>query len=102
MNKSDLGYIVRDTYTPNGTYAKDHRVWLKLLSNAYKEDINLYYKLSYLRGVGTIITINQNNGLRRLEPIIGTQGWIDMAEWEREKRCLISHVETLKKLLAEL
>lgn len=101
MDKSALGEIIRDSYTPNGVYQKDTRVWLDLLGKAYKKNVELFYKLFYLRGVGTIIVV-MPNGTKKLEPIIGTQGWFDMAEWEREKRCLLPHIKELVEILSEL
>ena len=54
--------------------------------------------LQYIRNTGAVLVPNDRYGYI-IKPVIGTQGWMSMEEYERERQPLIQYGEALIRLL---
>lgn len=66
---------------------QDSAQWVELLMLARQRKQELYERLFYLRGVGTILTKSDKFGYA-LKPVIGPDGWSNIETYDKEKQCL--------------
>ena len=94
---SGIEYIDRYEFHP-----ADSELWLRLFHLADLEvGEPLASVLQYLRNTGAILVRSEQYGYR-IEPVIGAEGWSDMAEYVRERGMLSKHREKLLELLRRL
>ena len=75
----------------------DSELWIIVLSKAREIDKEFYARLYYMRGGGTQLVRNERWGYV-LRPIItgdNATGWLSLAQYEEEKRCLDGYVQQL-------
>ena len=94
---SGTEYIDRYEFHP-----QDSELWLRLFHLADLEvGEPLASVLQYLRNTGCVLIPSAQYGYR-IEPVIGPEGWSDMAEYIRERGMLAKHREKLLELLRRL
>ena len=79
----------------------DSEIWIILLSKAREIDKEFYARLYYMRGGGTQLVRNERWGYV-LRPIItgdNATGWLSLAQYEEEKRCLDGYAQQLISIL---
>ena len=80
---------------------EDSALWIVVLSKAREMDKEFYARLYYLRGGGTQLVQHYQWGYV-LRPIItgdNATGWLSLAQYEEEKRCLDGYVQQLISIL---
>ena len=79
----------------------DSELWIIVLSKAREIDKEFYARLYYMRGGGTQLVQHYQWGYM-LRPIItgdNATGWLSLAQYEEEKRCLDGYVQQLISIL---
>lgn len=79
----------------------DSEIWIILLSKAREIDKEFYARLYYMRGGGTRLVRDYRWGYV-LQPIItgdNATGWLSLAQYEEEKRCLDGYLQQLISIL---
>jgi hypothetical protein len=90
------GAIIIDPYAEY--HPSDSMLWLELLSEARKISEDIYQRLYYIRGGGTVLIPDKQFGFL-LKPIIGEYGWQSQEFYDNEKKCLNEYVREITNLL---
>lgn len=90
--------IIIDPYV---NYAPaDTQVWLDLFVKVH-ENRELYARLFFIRGAGTVL-VNHPKWGYVFQPVIGHNGWSSMNEYNQEKQCLNDYQKIIIDILYEL
>ena len=79
-------------------HPSDSMLWLELLSEARKISEDIYQRLFYVRGGGTVLVPNPQFGFI-FKPVIGEYGWQSQEFYDNEKQCLNEHGKEIMNLL---
>ena len=82
-------------------HPSDSMLWLELLSEARKINEDIYQRLFYVRGGGTVLVPNPQFGFI-FKPVIGEYGWQSQEFYDNEKQCLNEHVKEIMAIISEL
>lgn len=93
-----FGEVLIDPYIKY--HPSDSDLWIKLFLNC-NNDCDLYGRLFYIRGGGTILTQDYRWGYK-MQPIIGQDGWESRNQYLIESACLNNYKDTVIKMLREL
>lgn len=80
---------------------KDSKLWIELLARAREISEDLYVRLFYMRGGGTVLIKSEKFGYV-MRPVIGQDGWYSKEFYDKEKQCLHIYKEKLIGLLGGL
>lgn len=87
---------------PYADYSKkDSELWIKLLTEAKDIKEDLYVRLFYMRGGGTVLLKSEKFGYV-LQPVIGKDGWHSKEFYDKEKQCLNIYKDKVIMLLGGL
>ena len=90
------GAVIVDPYAEY--HPSDAMYWLEILSEARKLNEDMYTRLYYIRGGGTVLVPDARFGFA-FEPIIGEYGWISIQFYDQEVQCLNEHAEQIMNLI---
>jgi len=93
-----LGSVITDPYAIY--HPSDSAYWLEILSEAKKIDEDIYAKLYYVRGGGTILIQGSKFGFT-FQPIIGKDGWASRQLYEQATEMLNPHAAAIIRILME-
>jgi len=93
-----LGEVIIDPYAIY--HPSDSVYWLEILSEAKKLDEDIYAKLYYVRGGGTILIQGSKFGFT-FQPIIGKDGWASRQLYEQATEMLNPHAAAIIRILME-
>ncbi|MEG2765699.1 MAG: hypothetical protein RR910_08105 [Acidaminococcaceae bacterium] len=101
IRKSDFGeFASAAIIDPYAEYhPSDAMFWLDILSEARKLSEDMYARLYYVRGGGTVLVPDVRFGFV-FEPIIGEYGWASRQFYDQEVQCLNEHAEQIMNLVA--
>lgn len=103
IRKNDFGEFagaaIIDPYAEY--HPSDSMLWLELMSEARKISKDIYQRLFYIRGGGTVLTPNPQFGFV-FKPVIGDYGWQSQEFYNNEKQCLNQYAKEIMCLLAAL
>lgn len=103
IRKNDFGEfagaIIIDPYAEY--HPSDSMLWLELLSEARKISEDIYQRLFYVRGGGTVLMPNPQFGFI-FKPVIGEYGWQSQEFYDNEKQCLNEHGKEIMAIISEL
>ena len=93
-------YAIVDPYP---LVTDDAELWLKLLFTVYFKDRYLWGVLTWIRAVGAKLEKTNNPAVPyKIVPIIGANGWLNQAEYDREKQYLVPYTSVLIEVLQTL
>ena len=93
-----LGEVIVDPYAVY--HPSDSAYWLEILSEAKKLNEDMYAKLYYVRGGGTILIPDPKFGFV-FQPIIGKDGWQSRKLYDQAAQSLNQHAAAIITILAE-
>lgn len=103
IRKNDFGEfagaVIIDPYSEY--HPSDSALWLELLSEARKISEDIYQRLFYIRGGGTVLVSNPQFGFI-FKPVIGEYGWQSQEFYDNEKQCLNEHGKEIMAIISEL
>ena len=103
IRKNDFGEFagaaIIDPYAEY--HPSDSMLWLELMSEARKINEDIYQRLFYVRGGGTVLVANPQFGFI-FKPVIGDYGWQSQEFYDNEKQCLNQYAKEIMSLLATL
>lgn len=82
-------------------HPSDSMLWLELLSEARKINEDVYQRLFYVRGGGTVLVPDEHFGFI-FRPVIGDCGWPSREFYNQEKQCLNQYVQEIMAIVSEL
>ena len=80
--------------------ARDHAAG-ELLEALHRAEGELAARMQYIRNTGTVLIKSEQYGYR-IEPVIGVNGWASMAEYNKERECLVKYGAQVVALLKRL
>lgn len=93
-----MGGVIIDPYA--AYHPSDSAEWLDILSEAKKIDADMYAKLYYVRGGGTVLIPDDKFGFV-FQPIISGDGWASRQLYEQATEMLNSHAAAIIRILME-
>ncbi|MEA5092443.1 hypothetical protein SDC9_37456 [bioreactor metagenome] len=94
-----MGGVIIDPYA---TYhPSDSAEWLEILSEAKKLDADIYAKLYYVRGGGTVLIPDPKFGFV-FQPVIGKNGWSSRQLYGQATQLLNTYAAAIMRIIAEV